>query len=322
MKKLVGAVSAVGVAAAGMALAPPAMATVDPGNGPATVVLTKCATGGNPVATFDPACSYLYLTPRGFSTYPFVNLTAPGPVTWDSGNMLDGGLAFPASGQTWQEIEKLPQGTKLRVNPVDITGRVDGSGVVTMEVPYALTFELSGQICEVTGTVDLSSAGRDSLGTATGKNWDPATGAFAVAGTSAAPSLSGACTKVQTEAFDVSQPIGFYFVGTMTLPPPDAAQTATPKVAKKVKKSGKSVLLKRAVVTNIGQKATAKVTWSPKKNAKGKKAKYAKLTTKKSGKLVLTTKGASKKLFVKLTLKAPAKPGYKAYSYTKVWKVK
>jgi hypothetical protein len=43
---------------------------------------------------------------------------------------------------------------------------------------------------------------------------------------------------------------------------------------------------------------------------------------KKSGKLILKSTGASKKLFVKLTLSAPAKTGYKTYTYTKVWKAK
>ena len=43
MKWLVGTISAVGVAAAGMSLAPPAMAEVDPGNGAASVTLSACS---------------------------------------------------------------------------------------------------------------------------------------------------------------------------------------------------------------------------------------------------------------------------------------
>ncbi len=39
----------------------------------------------------------------------------------------------------------------------------------------------------LTGTVDLSSASTDTAGKAVGSNWNPATGAFAVAGTSTAP---------------------------------------------------------------------------------------------------------------------------------------
>ena len=51
------------------------------------------------------------------------------------------------------------------------------------------------------------------------------------------------------------------------------------KVPNKIKAKGKTVLLKKTVTTNAGQKATAKVTWSTKKNAKGGKARHANLET-------------------------------------------
>ncbi len=54
----------------------------------------------------------------------------------------------------------------------------------------------------------------------------------------------------------------------------------------------------------------------------GQEGEYAKLTTKSNGTLILTTKGAAKKLYVKLTLSTPAKPGFEAYSCTKMWKTK
>ncbi len=325
MKKAIGAIGVMGVATAGIALAPPVLADVDPGSGAASVTLTKCPSPANPTDTFNPACSYVSMSSTGgLLSKPIVNLTAPAAVSWANGSTTDKALAFPGSGQTWQAIEKLSTGAELTMNPVDITGGIDSAGVVTMSLPYNILIEGSAQKCTLTGTVELSSATTDSAGKATGANWDPATGAFAVAGTGAAPTQApgSVCTNVQANVFDLTKPIGFYFVGTMTLPPPDAPQTATVKVAKKVKKSGKTILLKKAVATNIGQKATAKVSWSPKKSAKGKQAKYAKLTTKKSGKLILRTKGASKKLYVKLTLSAPAQPGYKAFTYTKVWKAK
>ena len=93
-------------------------------------------------------------------------------------------------------------------------------------------------------------------------------------------------------------------------------------LAKKVKRTGKTVLLKRAVVTNAGRKATAKVTWSTKKRARGTKSKYATVKTTTAGKVSLRTTGKAKKLYVKLLLKAPATTGYRAYSYAKKWTVK
>lgn len=94
------------------------------------------------------------------------------------------------------------------------------------------------------------------------------------------------------------------------------------KVPKKVARAGRTVLLKKAVVTNAGQTATAKVTWSTKKKAKGTKAKYASVKATTAGKVTFRTTGRAEKLYVKLTLKTPATTGYQAYSYTKKWTVK
>ena len=124
-------------------------------------------------------------------------------------------------------------------------------------------------------------------------------------------------------AYDLSQGMGWFLTGTMELPGGNVApvtpvaQTATVKLPKKIKPKGKTVLLKKPVVTNAGQQATAKLSWSTKKSAKGKKAKYAS-ATKRS----ITTTGKAKKLYVKLTLTAPAEEGYQAYSFTKKWTVK
>ena len=82
-------------------------------------------------------------------------------------------------------------------------------------------------------------------------------------------------------------------------------QTATVKVPKKVKRKGKTVLLKKAVVTNAGQKATAKVTWSTKKKAREPRLKYASVKTTKTGKVTLRTTGKAKKLYVKLSPEGP-----------------
>ena len=109
-----------------------------------------------------------------------------------------------------------------------------------------------------------------------------------------------------------------------TPPPPvvTAMQTAVVKVPKRLKAKGATVVLKKAVVTNAGQKATSRLTWSTKKSAKGAKKKYATVRTKRSGKVTITTTGKARKLYVKLRLKAPATAGYTAYSYTTTWTVK
>ena len=92
-------------------------------------------------------------------------------------------------------------------------------------------------------------------------------------------------------------------------------QTATVKVPKKIKYKGKTVLLKKAVWTNAGQKAKSKVTVKPKKK------KYAKVKTTKKGKVTIRTFG-KKKLKVTLKLTAPATSEHTAYSHKKKWTVR
>ena len=102
---------------------------------------------------------------------------------------------------------------------------------------------------------------------------------------------------------------------TAAVTPQSAAQTATVKTPKKIKSKGKTVLLKKSVKTNAGQKAKAKVTVKP----KGKK--YAKVTISKKGKVTIKTTG-KKTLKVTLKLSAPATDTFTSYSFTKKWKVK
>ena len=105
---------------------------------------------------------------------------------------------------------------------------------------------------------------------------------------------------------------------TPTAPPVRPAkqtQTAKVKVAKKIKPKGKTVLLKKAVTINAGQKAKATVKVKP----KGKK--YAEVNITQKGKVTIKTSG-KKKLKVTLKLKAPATAQYNAYSHTKKWTVK
>ena len=59
----------------------------------------------------------------------------------------------------------------------------------------------------------------------------------------------------------------------MHLPARSAADGGQ-KPPKRIGRKGKTVLLKKAVVTNAGQTATAKVTWSTKKSAMGNKGQF------------------------------------------------
>ena len=135
-----------------------------------------------------------------------------------------------------------------------------------------------------------------------------------------APTTTGSCLLTNA-AYDLSKGVGWYLTGTMHLPTAPKPQTASPKPPKRIKPKGKTVLLKKAVVTNAGQTATAKLSWSTKKSAKGGKAKYAKVVSK-GGKLAIRTTGKAKRLYVRLRLNAPATEGYQAYSFTKKWTVK
>ena len=243
------------------------------------------------------------------------------------GTATGGALSFPASGQTWPTLTNLFLGASRTTTPKDITGTVDATGKVDLTLSYDTVIQVGANQCTLTGTVQLSSQGTEKLGgQSVGKDWDPATGQFAVVSISyTAPAATGSCLLVNA-ACDLSKGMGWYLTGTMTLPAPPVPplaqkQTATVKVPKKVKRNGKTVLLRKAVVTNSDQKATPTVTWSTKKKAKGTKAKYASVKTTKNGKVTLLTTGKAKKLYVKLSLKAPAVTGYEAYSYSKTWKV-
>ena len=318
-----------GLAAAGVLLTiglyPPPAGAVEVGNGPAEVTLNVCAAGSSQTDTYVPNCSYTYLTKVAAPSYTY--LTSQGAVSWKSGTVAGGALSFPANGQTWPTLSNLFLGASSTITPKNITGTVDANGKVDLTLDYDVLLTAGANQCRLSGTALLSSQGTEKLGgSAVGKDYDPATGAFAVVSTTyPQPAESGSCLLTNA-AYDLSKGMGWYLTGTMTLPGAPVtpvAQTATVKVAKKVKAKGKTVLLKKAVVTNAGQTATAKVTWSTTKSAKGHKEKYANLeVSHKTGKIKIRTTGKAKKLWVKLSLKAPAVEGYSAYSYTKKWKAR
>ena len=316
-----------GLAAAGVLLTiglyPPPASAVEVGNGPAEVTLNVCAAGSSQTDTYVPNCSYTYLTKVAAPSYTY--LTSQGAVSW-KGTATGTALSFPATGQTWPTLSNLFLGASSTITPKNITGTVDANGKVDLTLDYDMLLAAGANQCRLTGTAMLSSQGTEKLGgQSVGKDWDPATGQFAVVSISyTAPAATGSCLLVNA-ACDLSKGMGWYLTGTLTLPsapPVIQEQTATVKVAKKVKRNGKTVLLRKAVVTNSDQKATPTVTWSTKKKAKGRNLKLAAVKTSKTGKVTLRTTGKATKLYVKLSLKAPATTGYEAYSYTKKWAVR
>ena len=320
MKRLIGTAAVPALTL--MAHTPIAAAEI--GNRPAEVSLVVCAAGNTQTDTFVPNCSYSYLTKVAAPSYTY--LTSQGAVAW-KGTVSGGALTFPASGQTWPALTNLFMGASRTTTPKDITGTVDANGKVDLTLSYDTLIKAGANECTLTGTAALSSQGTDKLGGADGKDWDPATGQFAVVSTSdTTPAATGSCLLLNA-AYDLSKAMGWYLTGTMSLPsaptpaPVTQKQTATVKVPKKVKRTGKTVLLKKAVVTNANQTATTKVTWSTRKKANGRNLKLASVKTTKAGKVTLKTTGKAKKLYVKLSLKAPAVTGYEAYSYSKTWKV-
>ncbi len=296
---------------------PPAGA-VDLTDGPAQVDLTVCAQGSSQTDTFVPNCSYTFLAKKLAPSYTY--LTSHGAVSWKSGSLTGNTLSFPAVGQTWPPLSGLYLGASSTTTPRDITGTIDADGRVDLTMQYEVLLQSGISQCTLTGSVALSSKGNEKLGGASGSNYNPATGAFSVVSTSYnQPAESGQCLLANA-AYDLSQGMGWYLTGTLELPGAPVAQTATVKVPKTIKAKGKTVLLKQAVVTNAGQTATAKLSWSTK--TKGPKKKFASVKTSKAGKVTITTTGKAKRLKVKLSLKAPAVPGYQPYSYSKKWTVK
>jgi len=97
-------------------------------------------------------------------------------------------------------------------------------------------------------------------------------------------------------------------------------QSVDVKLPKRVKRKGRTVLLSSPLVTNAGQKVSAKVTWGVRKSARGSKKTYARLSTK-GGKVVLRTTGKARRLYVQIALTSPAAPGYEAFRLTRSWKV-
>ena len=120
--------------------------------------------------------------------------------------------------------------------------------------------------------------------------WDVAAGTYRVE-----VSANG-YTPVTSREVVIPPPVLDLFIAMTKIEPPvPQPQTANVKVPKKIKFKGKTVLLKKAVVTNAGQTAKVKVSWSTKKSAKAKAKRYAKVTKSSKGKVTIKTKGKARK---------------------------
>lgn len=271
-----------------------------------------------------PSCSYVALPKEGGGAY-YAYLTSGGDITM-TGSLTAGKLSLPASGQDWPGLAVAGGLASVQVKKSDITGTVDASGAVVLSVPYEATIS-AGVLgsCSVKGTATMSSAGTDPIGGGQGSAHDPTSNSFAVAGAStSAPVLSGSLCELAADYIDPVRGFGWYLNGslapTATTSAP-RAQTASVEVPARIKRKGRTVLLKRPVVTSADQRAAATVTWGTKRSAKGGNRKQARVTSK-AGKVAIRTTGKAKRLFVRLTLRAPATQGYRAYSWTRVWVVR
>jgi hypothetical protein len=176
-----------------LAALPPAGA-VDLTDGGAEVTLDVSAQGSSQTDTYVPCCSYLYLPE--VAAPPYTYLSSQGAVSRKGGTVAGGALNCPAAGQTWPVLTDLFLGASSTVTPKAITGTVDAYGKVDLTMDYDVLLKAGANECALTGTTQLSSAGTEKLGgQATGKNYDPATGTFAVVSTTyPAPTTSRSLT--------------------------------------------------------------------------------------------------------------------------------
>ena len=294
-----------------------------PADGPVTVSLPACARATPVTQAVVPGCSYVALPAKDGTAY-YAYLTSGGQVTMN-GSLSGGTLTLPAAGQTWPAIALAGAPVTVQVARPTVTGTLDSGGGVTLSLPYEATVNggLLGS-CTIKGAATVSSAGSDGIGGGQGRAYDPAAKTFAVAGTSAAPALQGKLCAYADQFLDLGRGIGWYLDGSLATETPTAAaraQTAAVKFPSRIKRKGRAVLLSGPVSTNAGQTAKAYVRWGTKRDAKGSSRKYARLKST-SGKVAIRTTGAAKKLFVRLTLRAPAADGYSAYRSTRLWVVR
>ncbi|MBK6762069.1 MAG: hypothetical protein IPG68_01745 [Micrococcales bacterium] len=234
-----------------------APATADtPTDGPVTVTLPACAQATPVTQAVVPGCSYVALPAKDGTVY-YAHVTSGGAVTM-SGSLSGGVLTLPASGQTWPAISLAGVPVIVQVARPTITGTLGSDGAVTLSVPYEATVAagILGS-CTIKGAATMSSAGSDAIGGGQGRAYDPATKAFAVAGTSAAPALQGTLCSYADQFLDLGRGVGWYLDGSLATATPTPAvrsQTAKVKWPGRIKRKGRTVLLTGPVATNAGRR--------------------------------------------------------------------
>jgi len=288
-------------------------------DGPVSVTLPACGQSSPLSEVRVPGCSYVALPKKDGGVY-YAHLASAGDIRMD-GSASSGRLTLPAAGQKWPDIQ-LPGGfATVDVKKATITGTVDPAGSVQLSVPFEATIraEILGS-CMVKGAAAVSSAGTDPIGGGQGRALDPDLHGFAAAGTST-PVLQGALCARVADYLDLTHGVGWYVDGTIAATAATRAQTVSVELPKRIKRKGRTVLLKRPVVTSADQTVTPVVKWGTSKPVRGTKGKWARLTVRK-GKVTIRTTGEAKRLYVRLSLRAPAAPGYRAFTSTRVWVVK
>lgn len=274
-----------------------------------------------------PDCSYIALAEKN-GKVNYGQVASSTPVSW-KGTSAQGTLAFPASGQSWPGLSVSL--VTVTLTPSAISGQLSPEGRISVDLPLNVMVSAGGfGQCRVRGVVTLATDGVDQVGGGTGLPRDPASGRFALAGTTTTPptfeGTSNLCAQAQ-EFVDFTRGLGFYLTGTMTISQPATggvvgAQTAVFDGPTKIKRKGRTVLLSKPVITNAGQQAAVTVRWSRSKAASGTSPRLARVTTSPKGKVTLVTTGKAKTLHVRMTLSAPPAPGFDEYLQMRRWTVR
>ncbi|MBK6762061.1 MAG: hypothetical protein IPG68_01705 [Micrococcales bacterium] len=183
-------------------------------------------------------------------------------------------------------------------------------------MPYEAT--VNGGIlgsCTIKGATTMSSAGSDLIGGGLGRAYDPAAKTFAVAGTSDAPALHGNLCALAGDFLDPSRGLGWYLDGSLTVDAPTAAPPA------------------RAAVT--GWTRDQRATGGHQRRTDGEGLRAMGDEAHREGlvapvrtpddpvrQVIIRTTGTAKKLFVRVTLRAPSIDGYSAFRTTRLWAVR
>ncbi len=114
-------------------------------------------------------------------------------MSWKGGTLAGGASSFPATGQTRPGLTGLFRSASTTITPKNTT--VDANGKVDLTLQLDVLLGAGANECRLTGTTRSSSAGTGEAQRAGDwKNYNPATGAFAVASTtSPAPTTTGSC---------------------------------------------------------------------------------------------------------------------------------